>query len=460
MRTKSSTRQLDDLFNASSLPEAITLHASRPGFFSVVVKRAASKARQSSYRVDVLPQVLAALDPNIDSYMSQATFFEPNRRVVNLWHLPLCFVDLDVYNTEYASNDPEGLSLAVRQHLADIGIPPASMVIHSGRGLYLKWLLKSPLPQAALPQWNAVERELVSRLADFGADPKAKDASRVLRLVCTVNTKQTDPELRKVRVLWIEEEDGKPLLHDFERLADAVLPFTRGEVVVEGLEEAKIVRRPPGRILEFKKADAGEQQARRFSYQSLHWDRVTDMRKLSTLRDLITEPGRESFMFLVLNQLAMSGQVNDHNFPYEARALARECVSFIEGSDWYRSDFSTLYRRVKEHRAGMYGKGEGLYRYSNQKLIDHLEITPEEERHMKTLISTSEKYRRNNERRREARGYQARRLDRIEQVIKLRRLGWSTRAIGTELGCSQKTVSNELRHPLATAIESLSSRGE
>ena len=68
---------------------------------------------------------------------------------------------------------------------------------------------------------------------------------------------------------------------------------------------------------------------------------------------------------------------------------------------------------------------------------------------MKTLISTSEKYRRNNERRREARGYQARRLDRIEQVIKLRRLGWSTRAIGTELGCSQKTVSNELR-PLST----------
>ena len=97
--------------------------------------------RQSSYRVDLLPQVLAALDPDIDSYMSQATFFRPNRRLVNLWHLPLCFVDLDTYKTAYGKLHEEPLSLAVRQRLADVGIPPASLVIHSGRGVYLKWTL-------------------------------------------------------------------------------------------------------------------------------------------------------------------------------------------------------------------------------------------------------------------------------------------------------------------------------
>ena len=228
MQSKISTPQLE-LFNESALPEAVTLHAGRPGFFSLLVKPAASTPRQSSYRVDVLPQVLAALDPDIDSYMSQATFFRPNRRLVNLWHLPLCYVDLDTYGTKYSAKDPEGLSLAVRQHMTDEGLPPASLVVHSGRGVYLKWLLKSPLPQAALPRWNAVQREIVSRLADFGADPKARDASRVLRLVSTCNTKQPDLELRKVRVLWVEEADGEPLLHDFERLAEAVLPFTRKE---------------------------------------------------------------------------------------------------------------------------------------------------------------------------------------------------------------------------------------
>ena len=436
MQSKISTTQLE-LFNESALPEAVTLHADRPGFFSLLIKPSGLTPRQTSYRVDLLPQVLAALDPNIDSYMSQATFFRPNRRLVNLWHLPLCFVDLDTYKTAYGKLHEEPLSLAVRQRLTDEGIPPASMVIHSGRGVYLKWLLKSPLPQAALPRWNAVQRELVFRLANFGSDPKARDASRVLRLVSTCNTKQPDPELRKVRVLWVEEADGEPLLHDFERLAEAVLPFTRKEAAAAEADK------PPALEL------------RRFSFETLHWDRVTDMRKLRQLRGPIAEGERETFVFLMLNQLAQSGQVNAHNFQYETVALARECESFVKGSDWSRSTFSTLYRRVKEHVAGQYGRGQGLYKYQNQTLIEQLEITPEEERHMKTLISTTEKYRRRNEKDRAARGFQVRRVETVRRMVELKRRGWSTRAIAAEVGRDQSWVVRSLRSPLGIAIDSM-----
>ena len=115
-----------------------------------------------------------------------------------------------------------------------------------------------------------MQRELVSRLVDFGSDPKARDASRVLRLVSTCNTKQPDPELRKVRVLWVEEADGEPLLHDFERLAEAVLPFTRKEAT------AIKVDKPAGRVIQFKRGGESAMQARRFSFETLHWDRVTD----------------------------------------------------------------------------------------------------------------------------------------------------------------------------------------
>ena len=448
MQPKNSTAQLE-LFNESALPEAVTLHADRPGFFSLLIKPSGLTPRQSSYRVDLLPQVLAALDPDIDSYMSQATFFRPNRRLVNLWHLPLCFVDLDTYKTSYGKLHEEPLSLAVRQRLADIGVPPASLVIHSGRGVYLKWLLKSPLPQAALPRWNAVQRELVSRLVDFGADPKARDASRVLRLVTTCNTNQPDPELRKVRVLWVEEADGEPLLHDFERLAEAVLPFTRKEA--EAIEADK----PAGRVIQFKGGGESALEMRRFSFETLHWDRVTDMRKLRQLRGPIAEGGRETFVFLMLNELAKSGQVNTHNFQYETVALARECDSFVKGSDWSRSTFSTLYRRVKEHVAGQYGRGQGLYKYQNQTLIEQLEITPDEERHMKTLISTTEKYRRKNERRNAARGYQSKRVERAKKIVELHRAGLSTRQIAVVVGCDQSTVVRTLRQPLTIAIDSL-----
>ena len=116
--------------------------------------------------------------------MSQAEFFKPNRRVVNLWRLPLCFVDLDTHKTAWGCLSPEPVSLAVRMFLDNEGIPPASLIIHSGRGLYLKWLFANALPSAALPRWNRVQRELVDRLQPFGADPNAKDASRVqLKLI-------------------------------------------------------------------------------------------------------------------------------------------------------------------------------------------------------------------------------------------------------------------------------------
>ena len=243
---------------------------------------------------------------------------------------------------------------------------------------------------------------------------------------------------------------GAPLLHDFERLADAVLPFTRKEAAAaEG-------NKPPVRVIQFKRGGESALELRRFSFETLHWDRVTDMRKLRKLRVKIAEGGREMFVFLMLNELAQSGQVNAHNFQYETVALARECDSFVKGSDWSRSTFSTLYRRVKEHMAGQYGRGQGLYKYQNQTLIEQLEITPEEEHHMKTLISRREKDRRWNERRNEARGYQSKRVDRAKKIVELHWAGLSLRQIAVVVGCGHVTVANELKFPLVNAIDSLS----
>ena len=74
---------------------------------------------------------------------------------------------------------------------------------------------------------------------------------------------------------------------------------------------------------------------------------------------------------------------------------------------------------------------------------------------MKTLISTTEKYRRKNERRIEARGYQSKRVERAKKIVKLRRLGMSLRQISVLAGCHHQTVANELKSPLIKAIESL-----
>ena len=89
------------------------------------------------------------------------------------------------------------------------------------------------------------------------------------------------------------------------------------------------------------------------------------------------------------------------------------------------------------------------------KVATEPEITPEEERHMKTLISTTEKYWRNNARRREARGCQSKRVERAKKIVKLHRAGLSLRQISVVVGCGKSTVMDELKSPLLIAIDSL-----
>ena len=52
------------------------------------------------------------------------------------------------------------------------------------------WKLQ-PTPSQALPVWQAVQDELIRKLAPFGADAGARDCARVLRLVGSVNGKNS-----------------------------------------------------------------------------------------------------------------------------------------------------------------------------------------------------------------------------------------------------------------------------
>ncbi len=69
---------------------------------------------------------------------------------------------------------------------------------------------------------------------------------------------------------------------------------------------------------------------------------------------------------------------------------------------------------------------------------------------MKTLISTPEKYRRRNELRNKARGFQVRRLERAKKIVLLHRAGLSLRRIGAIVGCGRMTVARELESQRAS----------
>ena len=75
----------------SAIEEAATYHdRARTGFFSLLVAVGKDK-KQEAYRLTDMPRVLGMLDASRDTWLSQAEFFKPNRRVVNLARIGLLF---------------------------------------------------------------------------------------------------------------------------------------------------------------------------------------------------------------------------------------------------------------------------------------------------------------------------------------------------------------------------------
>ncbi|BCX89988.1 hypothetical protein MIN45_PP01 (plasmid) [Methylomarinovum tepidoasis] len=123
-----------------------------------------------------IPEFLAGLKGKPDTYVS-VNEFDGWRLVRLLRSLRAVYVDLD------GTTD---LDLAL-DTLLESRMPAPSLTVFSGRGLHLYWLIQ-PMPPKTLPVWQRITDSLNQALAPIGADPKARDCTRVLRLVGTVNS--------------------------------------------------------------------------------------------------------------------------------------------------------------------------------------------------------------------------------------------------------------------------------
>ena len=369
------------------LDEALGYHdIARPGFFSILKSQNDGAKRQRSYRLSQMPLVIHLLDKSRDTWISQAEFTQPNRRVVNLWRVGLLFVDLDTYKVDM-SGDPERMAQALVMHCQDEGIPAPSLVVFSGRGLQAKWLLDAAIPRQALPRWNLCQRALVDRLTSFGADQQAKDASRVLRLVGAVNTKSGEV----ARVVGVTEADGQPVRYGFEYLCEWLLPMARETIERERQDWAAQKAARQARNQQLVVLPGGRQinGLRGFSGRQLAWHRMEDLRKLAELRGGVHEGERMLHLFWQLNFLLLSGATNTGQMWHEAQALARA----IDPS-WHsdKSALSTLYAKARQFEAGesvdFNGKAyPALYTPKNDHLISLFRITDTEQAEMKTIIT-------------------------------------------------------------------------
>jgi len=385
-----------------------------------------------------------------DVYISQNRFWG-TRAVSRLAELSALYVDLDYYmhpnlNGMHALGVLE-LAFAELQHSK---IPRPSLAVSTGRGLALIWR-HEPVPRVVLPKWNLCQEYIFEALKGLGADPTAKDAARVLRLVGSRNSKSGTI----VEAIW--EEHGEAIW-EFGGLADEILPLSRREL------EERCANRSENQDKIASKDSRTASKSRdnieeRFTAATLALGRLSDLQRLLKLRgyDKLPPGQRDSWMFVVATSLAKL--VEPQFLEREILVLGRDYAGWSEVET--RSRMQSVISRA--HAASVGDKVEyngqqrdPRYRLTNKWIINTLGITPSEEKEMEVLISKDTKRQRDRERKekaRRARGakprdeYEAEAREKRSLALELREQGMSLREIGKTLGVSHTQIKRMISTP-------------
>ena len=327
-----------------------TLHGDSKGW---ITKAEINKTKEFSQWHYYVEDLLKQDFDKEDVYISMSTFYKPMRRIENIKELTCNFIDLDTYNTKFTNTQ---ILMNLESNYFNKVIPTPNLIIGSGRGLTLIWLIER-VPYMALPLWKAVQEYLYSQLKEFGADRKALDATRVLRVPGSINSKS------KTVVSIIDEYD---YIYDLREIQKEYLP------------ELKPKEKKKGRP---KKVNYVYRE------RSLYFARIQDITKLCELREYDLRGHREIILFLYRYYLC--------SFTEDVQK-ALEDVLELNSMFIYPLKEKEVIRATRSAEK-CYLDNNKEYRYKNDTLIELLEITEDEEIQMSTIISKTEYKRRNNE---------------------------------------------------------------
>lgn len=339
-------------------------------------------------------------------YISLNTFYSTFRRLEYIKELKAQFIDLDIYKTGFTK---EQIIMNLEADYFNKSIPRPNMIVDSGRGLYLIWLINS-VPSKALPLWKAVEEYLYKELKSFGADRQALDPTRVLRVPGSINSKS------QTIVKVIEQYD---YVYDLREIQKEYLPE---------LEERKDKKR-------------GRPSKKVFIHRerSLYYARIQDIIKLCELREYDLKGHRELILFLYRYYLC---------YFLEDTQKALEDTLELNGMFTKRLMESEVIRATRSAEK-VYSTKDKQYKYKNDTLIELLEITEDEEIYMTTIISNKEYKRRDRE-------YQKKKykekLKAEGKLTKKEQINIQRQKIKAllEQGFTQKDISMELNIPFRT----------
>ena len=335
--------------------------------------------RQYHYQPEELASALSEWMGE-DVYYSQNSFYKPQRRIDTIRQLRSLYVDLDVYNLGLT---PEWVLGKLEFETFGQALPEPNMVIFSGRGLVLIWNIE-PLPYEAMPLWRAVETFFVEQLKAVGADTKATDPARIFRLAGTINSKNN---------AIVETEFRHAHRYDIHQLQYDYLPE---------LSPKKLAAKKKGRNTKI---------VRMFNVYTLHLSRARDLAKLVELRGGHIDNCRENLLFLYRYFTCCFTDDPDKaledtlslNSEFSHPLSEKEVKSATKSAEKAWAAKSDAKANELAKKLGYPGAG---YNMPNSTIIEWLDITPEEQRQLSSIIGPQEKRRRNTEAKRKSRRLQ------------------------------------------------------
>lgn len=340
-----------------------------------------------------------------DVYISQNTFNNKSRRLIHLKELKALYIDIDCYKMNLSK---EAVKYFMENDLYG-QIPVPNMLIDSGRGLYYIIFLENTMAEE-LPKWQLVEKYLYEKLKDLGADNKALDATRVLRVTGTVNSKNNSI----VKVIDT---------YDYQYTLDEIIE----NYIPEVNEDRKEKQKPKG----VRKKGRKKKFVSLFNLYNLYYTRFMDIKKLVEIRNYEMTGYREITLFLIRYFLNVY-HGDDDLVMEEVLEINNSFTEPLEKDEVFKATLSGATRAT-----------ENVYKYSNDKLIKLLDITPLEQKEMATIISKTEKYYRNNKNRRNNRrnenGLTKRESDKLKnerEILDLKRKKYTLKQISEKLNLS------------------------
>lgn len=379
---------------------------------------------------------------NEDLFATPNTFIAPKRQIESIGLLKALYADIDDHTHEFRF---ASVLYFFEEDFFGSRVPWPNAVVETGRGMHLYWLIE-PLPPDKLPLWQLTQDLLLDALSDITdyfpqekvtVDKKVRDATRLLRLPGTLNTK-TNTVVKLYQ-------------YDIER-------YSIEEILAEyfsDIDYTKILRTNQVRKEKSSKNNNKSKNniSKLFNSYTLHYSRLLDIAKLQELRDgycrvdgeLVTTGQRELMCFLYRYYSCL--------FLHDEEEALRQTLEFNKRFVEPLSENEVISATKSAEKAFKEWQetGKCKYNYRNSTLIELLEITEEEQKHLKTIISTNEKYRRKNKKRREERrdetGMTTRerqKLETVKQVKELNQQGLKQTQIAKKLGITQSTVSRIL----------------